>query len=905
MICTKLLKTRGTRWDFIILLFVIFVVALCAFTTTSTPLASDNELIAVLPFKVHALTSMDHLKFGLQEMLTKHIKEKGYQVISPDVVNRHPVSSLQQYEEKNLLEIGESLGATRVIAGSVTQVGRKLSVDLKVLDVSKKTESFVVFMVADDIDTLDYTANRIAISIDHNISGIVQVDSIEVWGNQRVEKEAILAAISTKKGDEYDPDKLDQDLRDIFKMGYFTDVKIETENGPKGKIITFNVIEKPTVARIAFVGNEEIDSDDLKKEAGIEPYSILDPNKVSQSINRLKEYYRQNGYYNVDIKEKIIPLPRNEVLISYSILEREKVFITKIDFVGNKAFDDDDLKDIMETSEKGFFYWLSWLTKWGYLDKQKLEFDIHKITSFYHNHGFIKAKVGEPDIKYLGRKGLHITIAVEEGEQYRPGKVSVAGDLIKPEEELLKNVLIGESKVFNRETVRKDVLTLKNVYADEGYAYAEVATQSKEDDEQKLVDITYIISKEQKVRFERITISGNTSTRDKVIRRELRVVEGEYFSAKNLKRSTLNLNRLGFFEDVQVKTSKGSADDLMNVDINVKEKPTGSFSVGAGYSSVDAAFTTISISQSNLFGYGQKLSAQGKLGLKTLQFDASFTEPWLFGIPLSSTLAAHSWRRIYDDFTRNSWGSSVAFGYPIIIGDDEFTRISARYLFDNATITDIDDDAASEIKKMEGSNITSSVMVMIKRDSRDRAWNATTGSVNSLSFEYAGGILGGDVAFNRYIASSAWYFPFIFDTVFFVHGQGGYIQERADGILPVYQKFMLGGLNSVRGFDYGDISPLDPETGDRIGGTKMMFFNFEFRFPLLKEQGITGVVFYDAGNVFEEDESYTFIDMRSSVGTGIRWYSPLGPLRLEYGWNLYPREHERSGKWEFMIGGEF
>jgi outer membrane protein insertion porin family len=299
------------------------------------------------------------------------------------------------------------------------------------------------------------------------------------------------------------------------------------------------------------------------------------------------------------------------------------------------------------------------------------------------------------------------------------------------------------------------------------------------------------------------------------------------------------------------------------------------------------------------------VQAQGKIGVKTLQFDTSFTEPWLFGIPLSATLAGHSWRREYDNFTKTSFGGSLGFGYPIIIGNDEFTRLSARYAYDNATISDIDDDAASELRDMEGRNLTSSVAFMIKRDSRDRAWNATRGSVNSLSFEYAGGLLGGDVAFNRYIASSAWYFPFIFDTVFFVHGKGGYIQERSDGTLPVYQKFMLGGLNSVRGFDYGDISPKDPETGDRIGGTKMMYYNFEFRFPLLKEQGITGVVFFDAGNVFEDDENYTFRGIRTSAGTGIRWYSPLGPLRLEYGWNLDPQEGERSGKWEFMIGGEF
>jgi outer membrane protein insertion porin family len=263
------------------------------------------------------------------------------------------------------------------------------------------------------------------------------------------------------------------------------------------------------------------------------------------------------------------------------------VYITKIEFVGNQEFDDDDLQDVMEISEKGF---LSYFTKSGVLDKKKLEFDVHKITSFYHNNGFIKAKIGEPKISYEKEKGITILIEVKEGPQYHVGKVAVEGDLVKPADDLLKEVHIGQEKTFNRETVRKDVQALRSIYADEGYAHAEVTPITREDSETHLMDITYTISKRQKVRFERVSISGNTVTRDKVIRREIKVIEGDYFSAGNIRRSNRNVQRLGFFEDIQIQTKKGSAEDLMVLDVNLKERSTGQFSIGAGYSSEDSIF---------------------------------------------------------------------------------------------------------------------------------------------------------------------------------------------------------------------------------------------------------------------------------------------------------------------------
>jgi outer membrane protein insertion porin family len=568
--------------------------------------------------------------------------------------------------------------------------------------------------------------------------------------------------------------------------------------------------------------------------------------------------------------------------------------------VGNSQFDDDDLLDVMETSKKGFF---SWITKSGLLDQKKLEFDAHKITSFYHNQGFIKAKVGEPKVSYEKEKGLTITIEVHEGPQYHVGRVSVEGDLIKPASELLKGIQIGKEKAFNRETVREDVLALRNIYADEGYAYAEITPRTDEDHQTQLVDITYTVSKGQKIRFERINITGNTVTRDKVIRREIKVVEGDYFSGKDLRKSTRNVQHLGFFEDVQIQTKKGSKEGLMDLYVSVKERATGMFSIGAGYSSEDNVFGIFSISQNNLFGRGQRLQTSAKIGGKVTKYDIRFTEPWLFDKPLSAGVDIYKKEQEYDEYTRDSLGGALSFGFPI--GIDEFTRGSAEYGYDSSDISAVGEDASVAIKDMEGQNVTSGITFTIKRDSRDRIWNTSRGSYNSLSYEYTGGIFGGDVGFDKYIARTGWYFPLFWDTVFLVKGTWGLVVKRSGDKLPVYQKFRLGGINSVRGFDYGDISPVDPGTGDRIGGEKMMFYNVEFRFPLAKEQGVVGLVFFDAGNVFEENENYTFTGIRTSAGAGIRWYSPVGPIRLEYGVNLDPQEGEPSGNWEFTIGGSF
>ncbi|MFH1123827.1 MAG: POTRA domain-containing protein, partial [Pseudomonadota bacterium] len=462
-------KSPVLRRNGIIRAVCVFVICLMI------PVAVQGEnkrTIAVLPFSIHAPQPLDHLKQGLQEMFTVRMTHYGYAVIQPNEVNRHPLAFKPLLEKEDILAIGKALKADLVMTGSLTQIGKRISLDLKAMDVEGIKAPFSVFMVEDDIDKLADAADKAAKSLHNLIAGVEQIESIGFKGNRRIESEAILAVVESKKGDSLDNDRLDQDLRAVYRMGFFTDVNVETEDGPKGKIVIFSVTEKPSIRTITFNGNKKVKSDDLKKEAGIKIYSILNHSEIKQSINRMREYYRQKGYYNVKISELIEELPQNEVALTYEIEEGKKIYITKIKFVGNTKFKAGKLEDQMETSKKGIF---SFISGSGILDKKQLELDLLKITSFYHNRGYIRAKTGDPKITYEEAGGLTITVEIIEGDQYAVNNVKIEGDLIKPVDELLKKIGINKEKFINREMVRRDTMVLREAYADEGYAYAEVA----------------------------------------------------------------------------------------------------------------------------------------------------------------------------------------------------------------------------------------------------------------------------------------------------------------------------------------------------------------------------------------------------------------------------------------------
>jgi outer membrane protein insertion porin family len=835
--------------------------------------------VLVLPFEIYASETFSYLKTEIPGVLERYLEEAGAEIahLSQPMTDIEPVAM----ELDEIRKLGQVSGADQVIWGSLTWIGEKFSLDAKMINTFSDSPPAVFYQEGEGVADLSETLNKIVKEIRLKLFRQEKIVNIVVEGNNRIEAEAIKARIDTKPGDIFLTKNLTKDIKSIYAMGYFEDVRVESENRPDGKVVIFEVTEKPTIRVIHIFGNKIFEETEILENMGITTGSILNLHKINRNIERIRSIYKEKNFHDVQITYEVTELENNQADLEFHIVEGEKSQIKTIAFEGNESFTDKRLKKLMQTSEKNF---LSWLTASGTLKKEDLDQDMARIHAFYQNHGFIQTKVGEPQIEFKDNL-IYITIKIDEGPQFKVGRVDIEGDLVLSKDELLKKVSITQETHYNREVVRNDVLALTDLYSDEGYAYADIAPEIDKDMDNLLVDITYTIDKGNQVYFERIIISGNTKTRDKVIRRELEVHEQELYSGKKLKRGVRNLYRLEYFEDIKIETEKGSTDDSMVLEVDVKEKATGSFSFGGGFSSVESVFLLGSIGQRNLFGRGQKLVLSALLGGRSTRFSLSFTEPWLFDIPLSFGVDLFNWERDYDDYDKDSKGGGIRFSYPIF----QDTRLYLGYLYEDADIDEIDSDAARSIKELEGRNVESSIKSTIEYDTRNRLFNTTEGQKHAFSIQYAG--LG-------------FYFPLFWETVGYVHTEGGFINKASGGKLPDYEKFYLGGINSIRGFDWRDICLTDEDDAD-IGGQAYVQLNLEYIFPLVKKAGLTGLIFYDTGNVYEDEGSIDLADLRESVGGGIRWYSPMGPIRLEYGHILDREGDEDGGRWEFSMGNNF
>jgi outer membrane protein insertion porin family len=482
--------------------------------------------------------------------------------------------------------------------------------------------------------------------------------------------------------------------------------------------------------------------------------------------------------------------------------------------------------------------------------------------------------------------------------------VDAQGDLMQEKEELLELFDLKPGDVFSRNKLRAGVGAVTDVYADQGYAYANVTPLTRTDDETKTIDVMLEIEQGPQVSVDRIEITGNTKTRDKVIRREMKLVEGELFSATDLKRSKARINNLGFFEAVDVSTSSGSAEDKMNVNVNVEERATGTFSVGAGYSSVDGFVGQGSITQENFLGRGLRLNLAGSMGSKSTSYQLGVTDPYFMDTRWTLGFEVYQTTREWDEYSRDATGFALKAGHPV----GEYSRILAVYRLEFADVYDVSFFASDNIKDQEGNATVSSVTTTYSYNTTDNRLDPSAGTDLSASWEFAG--LGGTEHFSKYILNVRHFWPFVWSTVLSARGQVGYVHDwQNNEDVPIDERFYLGGISTIRGFENREVGPRD-EFGDYIGGDTEAFFNFEFIFPLYEELKINGVLFYDVGNTWSSDDYWgqddqVFGSWRYSTGAGIRWLSPLGPMRFEYGINLDPRDYESDSKFDFMIGRFF
>ena len=606
--------------------------------------------------------------------------------------------------QEKLAEIARRTGYDYVAVGSLTGIGDQLSIDVQVYDMLAPAAVHSLYSTGYSTAELETAIREIVKDILGYTSRNFLVASIAPAGNERIDSGAILRKIETKPGDIYDTEQLRQDLKSIFSMGYFDNVEIEVTDTEKGKAITFRVDEKPVIMRVVISGTDEIDEKDVRDAAGIMPNTILNPARINEAVQRINQLYKSKGYYNTETKVDITYPSEDKAEVHFTINEGEEVFIGDIRFEGNKAYDDDDLEDIIETGKRN---WLSWLTESGVLKMEVLQQDAARIGAFYHNHGFIEAKVGEP-VVIQEKDKLVITFPIEEGPRYRVGTVTVTGDLIEDRQELLSRLEIRKEEYLNRQVLRNDTLRLTDLYAEQGYAFAEIRPRVESVPGSKRVDIVLDLDKGPLVYFNRVEVRGNTRTRDNVIRRDLTVAEGGVFDSRSIRESTENLQRLGFFDEVSVTPQPTITEDQMDVIVDVKEKATGQFSVGAGYSTSDSLLFMAEISENNLFGTGNRLALAANVSGVTNRFNLSFTNPRIFDTKVLAGIDLFNWEKEYDDYTKDSTGGGFRLGHQLF----EKWRASYGYSYTDTKLSDLSDNASIVIRRSQNINITSSVQFL-------------------------------------------------------------------------------------------------------------------------------------------------------------------------------------------------
>jgi len=870
--------------------------------------ANENPNTIILPLKINTLSDKESLT---QTVDTAFIKaavaipagQSIFNLLSRadaesafDYTGSWPpdLETLQEFASKTAPNV------TYVAAGSLTKLGETISIDIRVFNLLDPAAQTFYYFDSQDLADIDLSLNNISKDILSYVGRSFLIARIAPEGNTRIDSGAILRNISSRAGEIYDADQLRNDLKNVFKMGYFDDVKLKVTDTEKGKDVIFEVKEKPVIGQVVISGYDELKEDAIREVVTVVPNTILNPNKLREAVDNILALYKSKGFYNTKATTELTYPKPERVDIRFAIEEGQKVYIKDIRFAGNESFKDRKLKKVMGTKEKGLF---SWITDSGVLKREILDQDASRIASFYHNNGYIEATVGKPEVTQEG-KWLYVTIEISEGERYKVGNIELTGDIIGEKKDIYALLKVSQEEYLSRSALREDILRITDYYSEYGYAFAEATPTINTLKEEKRVDISIDLKKGDLVYINRITINGNTRTRDKVIRRELLVSENGVFDSKALRRSHQRLQRLDFFEEVSITPEPTPDKTKMDLIVEVKEKPTGAFSVGAGYSSVDDLMFMAEISQNNFLGRGQRLALQASLSGTSTRYNLGFTEPHFYDSQLLVGLDLYNWEREYDTYTRDSTGFAVRFGYPLWW---EWNMVFS-YGYDDTSLTDVNYDFADpSIIESMNINKSSFVTLAFTRDTRNGLFVITEGSLTTLRTEYAGGFLGGDSQYTKLEGSRGVYFPgFFFDeTSFHFRLAAGEVWENEDGKLPDFEKFYLGGINTIRGFPSRSVGVRPyPDNPDYVIGGKIMWYaNAEYHFPLVKEGGLRGLFFYDAGNVYEED--WDFNDVKQSAGLGVRWLSPMGPMRLEWAYVINPEPYEDTNNWEFSIGGAF
>jgi outer membrane protein insertion porin family len=744
--------------------------------------------------------------------------------------------------------------------------------------------------------------------------------SIRVEGNKRIETDAILEKMSLKIGDALTRARVASDIRNIFSLGFFEDIRFSEEQG----VLTVTVKERPVVTEIVYVGSEEFQEKDLQEASGLKPFNVLNLDKVRLGEEAIVKKYEEKGYYLARAETRVEPIEgrENEVRLKVQITENQKVIVRKIFFMGNKVFPESDLKRVMLTSEGHVF---SWATGGGTYRESAFERDLAALAYFYGDKGYIEAKFGKPRVTLSqDRRYIDVILDVNEGEQFYLGEVRFQGDDLFTEEDLRKSFMMKEGDVFSTGTLQQQILALTDKYGDEGYAFANVIPRTAIDPATRKVNLDIQIEKGEKVYWGKIHISGNTKTHDKVIRRELRFKEGELYNATKRKKSLERVLRLGFFgNDVNFLTSspEGST-NILDLEVRVEEKPSGTLVVQAGYGNAVGFSFGAQISQANLLGRGQQLSFNLNLSSNSDQtFNLQFTDPkindseWLAGFDLY--VQKNGIGGTYSTYEQRLKGTSVRVGREIY----EDLNLFASYKFEHYRLQNPINPNIFTNPALDMEANISSITSILALDRRNNRLDPSDGYYLSASSEFAG--LGGRV-FQKFNLAARYYQKVWAGLVYRTNLEYGVLTNFiTDETVPDAERFVLGGVSSLRGYPSASVGPtkllintrdkkadgslLNPNAFNyTFGGTQKLLYINELETPLIPDANIRLAFFLDIGNAWDGNNMGS-PSLLSNYGWGIRWYSPLGPLRFEWGYPLTttPSKPDKGVEFHFIIAPTF
>ncbi len=752
------------------------------------------------------------------------------------------------------------------------------------------------------------------------------IKEIRIQGNLRAEDDGIRIRLKARKGEPFSPAVVRDDVKSIYQMGFFDDVKADLSSDG---ILTYIVRERPYIKEIRIQGNAKVSNEKIEAALGVKPRTILDRDKVSMGVEKVKKLYSDQGYVSAKVDFAIAEEVNNQAMVILDINEGKRLLIEKISFEGNHVFTDKQLKKLMATKQKWI---LSRFTRRGVLDRDILTNDIAKLSNQYYDHGYIDHKIDEPVI-LRRNKGIEIVIRIQEKEEYRVGKVEVGGELVEDPEKLLEKVQLTTGQIFRGSRLREDIKVLTATYANEGYAFARVDPVTRVNHKKREVDIALLIKRGPPVHFNRIIISGNTKTRDKVIRREIRAAEQELVSMGKIKESEGALNRTGYFESAQLTTKKTERPDEVNLHVDVKEGRTGSLGGGVGFNTGDGFLIRLNAGEKNLFGRGYKVNAMFDFGQSRRDFILGFADPYFRDTRLSLGVDAFNSKVEFDEFDSRRLGFGTTASYPMRYLEVPFLRrwlpregnkregepspsmidlmrLGMSYRLVKADVEGVSSSASQEVQDEAGPSLISSVTPSLSYDSRDHGFLPTEGTQSRTTFKFAG--LGGDNRFIRTDVRARWYRTLLNKPrwggayVLSLRGAVGlstiFSRSNDSDSLPIGQRYFPGNP-SVRGYESRSLGPKD-ELGNVVGGDKQLVTSIQLRFPVLKQYGLNGVTFFDSGQAFRQSQSFDIGAMRSSVGLGVRWFSPLGPLAVDFGFALNPGSDDKTSLFTFNIGGD-